>query len=114
MGDDGLYPTFDQQIPRYSPQSRVSGTVKIVGSNMMKTIFGNMKNPTGECSHDLKIILETGGQYGNRTVNSVEGRELRRRHAGCVIQKLRVLPSGQVSTGFSPRCRGCVCCVRAQ
>jgi phosphate transport system substrate-binding protein len=61
MGEDDLFPNVDQQIPRYSPQSRVSGKVEIVGSNTMKTILETWKDKLGKIHPDLEISLETGG-----------------------------------------------------
>ncbi|MDH3504471.1 MAG: phosphate ABC transporter substrate-binding protein [Nitrospirota bacterium] len=61
MGEDGLYPIPDQQIPPYSPQSRVFGKVEIVGSNTMKTILATWKDKLEKVHPDLEISLETGG-----------------------------------------------------
>jgi phosphate transport system substrate-binding protein len=61
MGDEGLYPSLDKQIPPYSPQSRVSGKIEIVGSNTMKTILETWKDKLGKVHPDLDIALETGG-----------------------------------------------------
>lgn len=61
MGADDLFPNVDQQVPRYSPQSRVSGKIEIDGSNTMKTILETWKDKLGKIHPDLKISLETGG-----------------------------------------------------
>jgi len=61
MGEDSLFPILDQQIPPYSPQHRVSGKVKIIGSNTMKTILETWKDRLGKVHPDLDIILESGG-----------------------------------------------------
>jgi phosphate transport system substrate-binding protein len=61
MGVDGLYPILDKQIHPYSPQSRVSGKVEIIGSNTMKPILETWKDKLGKIHPDLEISLETGG-----------------------------------------------------
>jgi phosphate transport system substrate-binding protein len=61
MGDDGLYPILDKQIHPYSPQSRVSGKLEIIGSNTMEPILERWKDKLEKVHPDLEIILETGG-----------------------------------------------------
>lgn len=61
MGDDGLYPIVDKQIHPYSPQSRVSGKIEIIGSNTMEPILERWKDKLQKVHPDLEIILETGG-----------------------------------------------------
>jgi phosphate transport system substrate-binding protein len=61
MGADDLFPKVDEQVPRYSPQSRVSGKVEIDGSNTMKTILETWKDKLEKIHPDLEIILKTDG-----------------------------------------------------
>lgn len=61
MGADDLFPVVDQQIPSYSPQSRVSGKVEIDGSNTMKTILEGWKDKLGKIHPGLEMSLETSG-----------------------------------------------------
>jgi phosphate transport system substrate-binding protein len=61
MGADDLFPKVDQQVPRYSPQSRVSGKVEIDGSNTMKTILETWKDKLEKIHPDLEISLKTDG-----------------------------------------------------
>ena len=58
---DDLFPNVDQQVPRYSAQSRVSGKVEIDGSNTMKTILETWKNKLEKIHPDLEISLKTDG-----------------------------------------------------
>lgn len=61
MGADDLFPNVDRQIPRYSPQSHVSGKVTIDGSTTMKTILETWKDKLGNIHPDLEISLKTEG-----------------------------------------------------
>ena len=61
MGADDRFPVVDQQIPSYSPQSRVSGKVEIDGSNTMKTILEAWKVKLGKIHPGLEMSLETSG-----------------------------------------------------
>ncbi|MGP0593611.1 PstS family phosphate ABC transporter substrate-binding protein [Nitrospira sp. T9] len=58
---DDLFPSVDQQVPQYSPQSRVSGKVEIDGSNTMKTILETWKDKLEKIHPDLEISLKTDG-----------------------------------------------------
>ncbi len=58
---DDLFPSVDQEVPRYSPQSRVSGKVEIDGSNTMKTILETWKDKLEKIHPDLEISLKTEG-----------------------------------------------------
>ncbi|WNM62708.1 PstS family phosphate ABC transporter substrate-binding protein [Candidatus Nitrospira neomarina] len=61
LGADDLFPNVDQQIPRYSPQSRVSGKIEIDGSTTMKTILETWKDKLENIHPDLEISLKTDG-----------------------------------------------------
>ncbi|MFZ1746667.1 MAG: phosphate ABC transporter substrate-binding protein [Nitrospirales bacterium] len=58
---DDFFPNVDQQVPQYSPQSRVSGKVEIDGSNTMKTILETWKSKLEKIHPDLRISLKTDG-----------------------------------------------------
>jgi phosphate transport system substrate-binding protein len=61
MGEHDLFPRVDQQVPQYSPQSRVSGKVNITGSNTMDPILKNWKEQLEKIHPGLHMTLDTEG-----------------------------------------------------
>lgn len=61
MGADDVFPAVDTHIPRYSPQTRVSGQIDITGSSTMQAILEKWKDKLETVHPGLYIRLETKG-----------------------------------------------------